>query len=107
MSEQDGRQATAIQRPITNDPEVWKAIGKDMYTTKKRGGIPTHFGYNIRAIDDHCHHFKAEEWKNWGLRYSSIYFEGILPEPFYSEYVSLVRAIIKATSYAISLDDIK
>src|SRR5438477_9951499 len=25
MSEQDGRQVIVIQRPITNDPEAWKA----------------------------------------------------------------------------------
>jgi len=28
MSEQDGRQATTIQRPTTNDPEAWKAYWK-------------------------------------------------------------------------------
>jgi len=93
--------------PYCIDPELWKTIGEDMHLTKKRGGIPAHFGYNIRPINDHCHHFKAEEWKNWSLRYSPIYFEGVLPEPYYSEYVSLVHAVIKATSYTIIPDDIK
>jgi len=50
--------------PYCIDPELWKTIGEDMHLTKKRGGIPAHFGYNIRPINDHCHHFKAEEWKN-------------------------------------------
>src|SRR5437588_8302649 len=29
MNEQDGRQATTIQRPATNDPEAWKAYWKE------------------------------------------------------------------------------
>src|SRR5947199_914183 len=28
MSEQDGRQASTLQRPTTNDPKVWKAYWK-------------------------------------------------------------------------------
>ncbi|RPA79387.1 hypothetical protein BJ508DRAFT_328460 [Ascobolus immersus RN42] len=51
-------------------------IGHDMNKTRKMGGIPTAFGYNIRSITEHCHHFKAEEWKTWFTRYFPIYFRG-------------------------------
>ena len=78
-----------------------------MFKTRKSGGIPSQCGYNIRSIKDHCHNFKAEEWRNWALPYSPIYLENVLPEPFYTEYISLVRAVVKAIKFKITPGDIE
>ena len=49
---------------------------------------------------------KAAEWKAWVKAVSPVVLQGRLPEPYYREWVNLVRAIGRATAYSIRADDI-
>ncbi|RPA86051.1 hypothetical protein BJ508DRAFT_193833, partial [Ascobolus immersus RN42] len=50
--------------------------------------------------------WKAEEFKNWTLRYSLIYLKPHLPTKFYKEYEKLVIAIVKCCKYTITVHEI-
>lgn len=93
--------------PFCIEPVKWKAISSNMDKTKKKGLIPSVFGTDIRAIYDHVHQWKAEEWKHWTLRYSLIYLKGVLPDNYYKPFEKLVRAITICCRYELQDGDIE
>ena len=45
--------------------------------------------------------WKAAEWKVWAKVISSIVLHGCLSEPYYGEWINLVKVISLATDYSI------
>ena len=78
---------------------MWKDIERDM----GRIVYPTAFGDRPRSP---LAFRKAAEWKAWVKVISSVVLQGRLPEPYYSEWINLVKAISLATDYSIRTDDI-
>ena len=73
---------------------TWNAIENDM----EKITYPTAFGDKPRsplAVR------KAAEWKSWVKVISPIVLQARLPEPYYREWVNLVKAITLATDYSI------
>ena len=78
---------------------VWRDIERDM----ERIVYPTAFSDKLRsplAVR------KAAEWKAWAKVISPVILRGRLPEPYYSEWIDLVKAISLATDYSICTTDI-
>ena len=49
---------------------------------------------------------KAAEWKAWVKVISPVVLQGRLPEPYYREWVNLVKAVSLTTDYSICANDI-
>ena len=78
---------------------MWRDIERDM----ERIVYPTAFGDKPRsplAVR------KAAEWKAWVKVISPVILHGRLPEPYYREWINLVKAISLATDYSIYTTDI-
>ncbi|RPA80503.1 hypothetical protein BJ508DRAFT_327224 [Ascobolus immersus RN42] len=87
-------------------PKQWERIGQEMAKSGAKGLIPSVFGTNIRSIHDTVTQWKAEEWRNWGLRYADIYLESVMPEKFYKQFGKLTNAIQMCCEYEITPSDV-
>lgn len=85
--------------PYVISHNVWRGIERDM----ERIVYSTAFGDNPRsplAVR------KPAEWEAWVKVISPVVPHGRLPEPYYREWINLVKAISLATDYSICTTDI-
>ncbi|KAH0604134.1 uncharacterized protein H6S33_007165 [Morchella sextelata] len=72
-------------------PDIWEDIGRDMLASAP--SFPALFGDPIRDFTEHCHHFKAAEWKTFAFLLAPIYLKDNLPEEDYSEFINIIDAV--------------
>jgi Transposase family tnp2 len=90
----------AIPKPI------WRQIGRDMQNSLR--SIPSSYGKALRDISKYSGSFKAEEWSNFLLHYSSVLLHGRgrLRQDLFEHYGKLVAAIDLAIDYEIAVENI-
>jgi Transposase family tnp2 len=89
----------AIPKPI------WRDIGSDMERSLR--SIPSSYGKSLRNIQKYNKSFKAEEWSNFLLHYSSVLLHDRLRQDLFEHYGKLVAAIDLAIDYEISNENIR
>jgi hypothetical protein len=77
----------------------WREIGKELHDARKT--TPALWGRAPRNISESSAHYKAEEWKNWILRWSIPLLHGRLPSKYLSNWYTLVEALKTAVSLSI------
>jgi hypothetical protein len=80
----------------------WKDIGQELYNARK--STPAHWGRPPRNINDTSSSWKAEEWKNWILRWSIPLLYGRLPDKYLRSWHGFVEALQIAISHNIEYD---
>ena len=80
--------------PYIISQNVWKDIEGNM----ERIVYPTAFGGKPRSL---LTVRKAAGWKAWVKVITPIVLQGRLPEPYYREWINLVKAVSLATDYSI------
>ena len=86
-------------------PPTWADIGRDMECSRR--SIPLSYGKALHNICKYNLSFKAEEWSNFFLHYSSVLLHGRLRQDLFKHYSKLVAAIDLAIDYEITFDDIR
>ena len=89
----------AISRPM------WRDIGKEMECSLR--SIPASYGKSLRNIQKYHRSFKAEEWSNFLLHYSSVLLYGRLRQDLFEHYGKLVAAVDLAIDYEITTGNIR
>ena len=78
----------------------WKEIDEDLARSAKL--LPEPVGEQVRSIQDLK---KAAQWKTWAHLLSPILLKGRLPEPYYSQWIALIKAFRLATNPVITNKD--
>ena len=102
-TDEDGRRfADELTIPRSN----WRLIGKDMENSLR--SIPSSYGKALRNISKYSGSFKAEEWSNFLLHYSSVLLHGRgrLRQDLFEHYGKLVAAIDIAIDYDLTTEQI-
>lgn len=79
----------------------WKEIDEDLARSAKL--LPGPLGEQVRSIKDLK---KAAQWKTWAHLLSPILLKGRLPDPYYSQWIALIKAFRLATNPVITSKDI-
>jgi hypothetical protein len=82
----------------------WVEIGKELHDARKT--TPAHWGRAPRNINDDSAHYKAEEWKNWILRWLIPLLYRRLPAKYLKEWYYLVNALRAAVSFNIDEESV-
>jgi len=84
---------------------IWVDIGNDMECSLR--SIPTSYGKSLQYIHKYHRSFKAQEWSNFLLHYSSVLLHGRLRQDLFEHYGKLVAAIDLAIDYEITTRNIR
>jgi len=84
---------------------IWNDIGRDMECSLR--SILSPYGKALRNIYKYNRSFKAEEWSNFLLHYSSVLLHGRLRQDLFKHYGKLVTAIDLAIDYEITVENIR